>query len=299
MSKIGFILFTFLLHLYTYLMSVFFFSPILIIVCFFTFLIHITESLAYSLRLAGVRSGKIAVAMSFVKSTLLISRLSNMFQAPLLGSMVDSTILANTPDSLVLLESQFRVIIFTASLGALVGAFITPTCVELFRSAIIQFQLHGSMPKLIANVFKPRIIVKIISHFRLPRFSMLKEVSYSGFGKGFLVVNCFVASIYCIGVLCSLIAGAYLPEFRSTSAQLSGIVNGLATIMFTLFVDPPGARVTDSVSSGDLNDEHLKGVVIGMQLGKIFGTLVLAQLLFKPFSSYILFVTRLISDLAQ
>ena len=82
----------------------------LIIICFFTCLIHTTESLAYSMRLAGVRTKQIAIAMAFVTSTLLVSRLSNMFQAPLLGAMVDTAILANTAESLVLLESKFRII---------------------------------------------------------------------------------------------------------------------------------------------------------------------------------------------
>ena len=69
------------------------FTTSVILVCIFTFIIHTTESLAYSMRLAGVRTKQVAIAMAFVTSTLLVSRLSNMFQAPLLGAMVDSSIL--------------------------------------------------------------------------------------------------------------------------------------------------------------------------------------------------------------
>ncbi|MEI7942309.1 MAG: DUF2837 family protein, partial [Candidatus Riflemargulisbacteria bacterium] len=83
----------------------------LLIVCFFTFLINITESLAYCMRYAGLKTKQISIAMAFVTSTLLISRLSNMFQAPLLGKMVDKTIMVGTTESLLQLEHSFRMII--------------------------------------------------------------------------------------------------------------------------------------------------------------------------------------------
>ena len=82
------------------------------IVCVFTFLMSLTDTLAYCMRLSGIRTGQIAIAMSFVTSTLLVSRLSNMFQAPLLGALVDATILSTDPSKLMVLETQFRYIIF-------------------------------------------------------------------------------------------------------------------------------------------------------------------------------------------
>ena len=112
------------------------FSFSLLFISFFTFVIHMTESLAYSMRLAGVRSKQIAIAMAFVTSTLLISRLSNMFQAPLLGFMVDSAIIQNSNAALLGLEQQFRIIILFAFFGSFMGAFLTPTAVYLFQKAI-------------------------------------------------------------------------------------------------------------------------------------------------------------------
>ena len=73
---------------------------------------HFSECIGYCLRLAGIRTKQIAIAISFVASTLLISRLSNMFQAPLLGAVLDATIIEGSPGALHLLELQFRSIIF-------------------------------------------------------------------------------------------------------------------------------------------------------------------------------------------
>lgn len=268
----------------------------LAIICFFTFVIHMTESLAYSMRLAGVRTKQIAIAMSFVTSTLLISRLSNMFQAPLLGAMVDGAILVDTPASLELLEFQFRLVIFAAFFGALFGAFFTPTMVRLFKKAILRFQQSGSIPGLVFQAFHPRYFIAILKSFRLPRLSSLKTISLANIPKQFLVINIFVTSIYVIGVLCSLLAGAYLPEFRSTAIQLSGIVNGMATILFTIFVDPSGARVTDQAVNDKRSHNDVRSVVFFLQCGKMLGILIVAQLIFKPMVYYIMLVTKFISQ---
>ena len=266
----------------------------LIIICFFTGLIHTTESLAYGMRLAGIRTKQIAIAMAFVTSTLLVSRLSNMFQAPLLGAMVDTTILINTQESILLLENNFRVIIFCGFLGAFLGALLTPTAVALFQKAIINFQETGSIPRVIFRGLKPKNIIKIFKLAKFPRVAALKTLSLTDVPKGFLISNVIVTSIYVIGVLCALLAGAMLPEFRSTALQLSGIVNGMATILFTIFVDPPGARVTDQAANGKRSENDVRSVVFFLQLGKMLGILIFAQVLLRPLSYYIVWVTETI-----
>ena len=86
-----------------------------------------------------------------------------------------------------------------------------------------------------------------------------------------------MTAIYTIGVLCSLLAGAYLPELRATAIQLSGIVNGIATILFALIVDPSGARITDQAAQGERPESDVKSVVFFLICGRLLGTLILAQ----------------------
>ncbi len=267
------------------------------IICFFTFLIHLTESVAYSMRLSGIRTRQIAIAMSFVSSTLLVSRLSNMFQAPLLGAMVDSTVLLGTTASLHQLEGSFRLVIFAAFLGSLVGAMMTPTAVELFQAAMRRFMQSGSLPRVALAAFRPRNTVRIIKAFKLPRLHSLKGIRLGTIPRTFLIVNVVVTAVYTIGVLCSLLAGAYLPEMRSTAIQLSGIVNGIATIFFTIIVDPSGARITDQVYHHQRPEADVRSVIFFLLIGRIFGTFILAQLIFLPFTYYIVWVTKLLSRL--
>lgn len=267
----------------------------LIIICFFTFIIHWTESVAYSLRLAGVRTGQIAIALSFVTSTLLVSRLSNMFQAPLLGAMVDTAIYMGTPEAVNALEWHFRTVIFAGFLGSLFGMVCTPTAVGLFEKAIRRFLECGSVPRVALSAFRPRNMAAIARSIRLPRLKSLADVSLKNLPKQFLIFNVLVTSVWTIGVLCSLQAGAHIPHMRSTAIQLSGIVNGIATILFTMFVDPAGARITDQAMHKKRPQSDVKSVVFFLQAGRLLGTLVIAQLAFTPFTYYIMWVTRLLA----
>ena len=54
------------------------------IICALTFVIHLIGTLAYAARIAGVRTGHIATALTLFNLLVLISRTSNSFQAPLM-----------------------------------------------------------------------------------------------------------------------------------------------------------------------------------------------------------------------
>ncbi len=265
------------------------------IVCFFTFLINVTESLAYCMRYAGLKTKQISIAMAFVTSTLLVSRLSNMFQAPLLGKMVDKTIMIGNEASLVQLESWFRAIIFAGFLGVLFAAFLAPTFVNIFEIAIKTFLRVGSLPKMFfMTISSPRRIIKLIKCIELPNIKTLQGISIKNIPKTFLVLNGLVTSIYTIGVLASLLAGAYLPDLRATAIQLSGIVNGIATIMFTLLVDPAGARITDQAVHNTRTAADVKSVVFFLMLSRMIGILIVSQLILMPATRYIMTITNLI-----
>jgi hypothetical protein len=260
----------------------------LIVVCCFTALIHFTETISSSMRLTGIRTKQLALSLSFVNASLLISRMSNMLQAPLLGGMVDTAILQNTVNAL---WSNFRIIIFAAFIGNLIGAILTPFAVSVFTRAIKKFDQIGHVPGLIVYGLRPATLVKVAKGFRLPSRDSFKGLSLKGVPTLFLWLNLLMVSIYAIGVLCSLMAGALIPAYRVTATQLSGIVNGIATILFTLMVDPIAAHITDQSARGKRREGDVRTVVFYIVLGRVVGTLVLSQLLFIPGTTYIRGVT--------
>ena len=260
----------------------------LLVVCIFTALIHFTETIASSMRLTGVRTRQLALSLSFVNASLLISRMSNMLQAPLLGGMVDSAILHNSVDALWL---NFRAIIFAAFIGNLIGAFLTPFAVSVFTRAIRKFDEIGSFPRLILFALRPKSLASLAGSFRLPGKASLKGLSPRNLPPTFLWLNLIMVSIYAIGVLCSLMAGALLPNYRVTATQLSGIVNGIATVLFTLMVDPAAAYITDQAARGQRKEGDVRAMVFYIIMGRVVGTLIISQLLFLPGAEYIKNVT--------
>lgn len=262
------------------------------IVCFFTLIINMTESLALSMRLAGVRTKQIATSISFVNVSFLISRMSNMLQAPLLGAMVDSSVRLGTANSLI---DSFRVIIFSGFIGNLIGAALTPTMVGVFEQGIYIFEKKGSIPSLIKAALTPRNLWKIIKMFRLPHLRDFQKIKWHTIPHTFLYLNVCMAAIYAVGVLASLLAGAFLPDYRATTGQLSGIVNGMATILLAIMVDPTGAHITDQAARGKRPIDDVRSMVFFLLLGKLIAFLLIAQFLLVPATHYIMYVARQIS----
>ncbi|MDI6605061.1 lipid II flippase Amj family protein [Aceticella autotrophica] len=262
----------------------------LLIVCFFTVIINLVDTLSYSIRPSGVMTRKLAVALSLFNIMAVMSRLSNMVQAPFLGSLVD---LAIKTEKVHLLGTDMRFVLMSATLGALIGAPLMPTFVSLFTVAINGMEDAGTVPKLIIQLFRWKNFKNLRKKIVLPRLSMLKGIWEADIPKSFLIYNVIITSIYTTGIVSSLYAGAIIPEYRITASQLSGIVNGFATILLTVIVDPVAALITDQALNGKKTQNDVNKMVILLVFGKILGTL-LAQLVFIPAAYIILYATKLI-----
>ena len=227
-------------------------------------------------------------------ATLLVSRMSNMLQAPFLGGMVDTAILRGSTQMLV---SNFRMIIFAAFIGNLIGAILSPFFVNVYAKAITRFDTVGSVPRLIVQAFRPRNIKAILKAVRLPSRLSFRDLSLKNIPKTFLVLNVLMVSIYAIGVLASMLAGAMIPEYRVTATQLSAIVNGIATILLTLMVDPTAALITDQAARGKRPESDVRSMVFYLILGRVVGTLLISQLILLPSANYIEATTHLVKTM--
>lgn len=61
----------------------------LLAICVLTFVIHVIATLAYAVRIAGVRTRRIAVSFALFGIIALVSRTANSFQGPLLAKRVE------------------------------------------------------------------------------------------------------------------------------------------------------------------------------------------------------------------
>ena len=214
-----------------------------------------------------------------------------MIQAPLLGGMVDTAILRG---GVIELGVAFRLILMGAFVGNILALFAAPTFARLFTAAIEEFHAVGSVPRVILKALHWRSWPTIARAVHPPRMGLLRSIRLDRLPRTFLILNVVMVSIYAIGVLASLYAGAQIPEYRATAIQLSAIVNGVATILLAIMVDPSAARVTDEAISGSRSEEDVMSMVFFLITGRLVATLVLAQLLLMPATEYIKGATLLL-----
>ena len=96
----------------------------LLVICVLTFVIHLIGTLAYAARIAGVRTRRIAISFSLFNILILVSRTSNSFQGPFLAKRIENTIAGGVSHGLL---TDFRWMLWTATLATIMGALLTPT----------------------------------------------------------------------------------------------------------------------------------------------------------------------------
>jgi len=259
----------------------------LTIVFVLTMIIHTSETLSYSIRFAGVKLNKIAVALSLTGIVVLVSRTANMLQAPLTAKFIDYARVNPSFDVLWCL----RIILFAASVGTLIGLFLFPSFMGVFERIIAKFEVVGSLPKLIASVTIGQI-KNSRRYLKKPRFD-LSSFRILGIPKRFILLNTVVTGIYTVGVLSSLYAAHLSPAFSTTASQASGIINGMATIILTIFIDPQLGLITDRALHNEGSKHQLGKIYVMLMLSRFLGTL-LGQLFIVPAAYLITWLVKVI-----
>jgi len=261
----------------------------IIAVLFLTFIIHLISTLSYSVRIVGTRTRKIAVSFALFNIMVLVSRTSNSFQAPLLAKWIENNIIAGINPG----TFEIRMILAAASVATIAGALMIPTFQRVLSKAVINFSEHKSVPKLILHSFTKSGIKQIGQELTLPDKKNFAFGQERGFPLKIFLFNMLAVAILSVGVLSSLYAGFFVPELRTTSSTLSSIVNGLATILMFVIIDPYLSILTDEVVEGKYAESQFRAIIRAMVFSRLLGT-VLAQLLLVPFSTLIAWVAKMI-----
>jgi hypothetical protein len=192
------------------------------------------------------------------------------------------------------LLADFRWLLFSASLATLAGALLIPTFQRVFSRAVLDFQTHRSVPKLLLRLcfrdglahFKESASVPVAGNFQsLP--------SGHGLTPGMVALNILAVALWTVGVFAAIYAGSLNPALRVTSSQLSSLVNGLATILMFVVIDPQLSVMTDDVMEGKLSEGNFRRVIVWLVGGRLAGTLV-AQILLLPAASLIVWVAGIL-----
>ncbi|HEY1787384.1 MAG TPA: lipid II flippase Amj family protein [Verrucomicrobiae bacterium] len=259
----------------------------LAIICLLTFIIHLIGTLAYSVRIAGVRTRRIAVSFALFNILVLVSRTSNAFQSPFLAKRVEENLLHPTAHDLL---ADFRWLIFSATFATLVGAFLVPTFQRFFSRAVQDFQAHRSMPRLLLHICFKGGLAQIKDSVSVPAAGNVTALrAERSISTGTIALNVIAVALWTVGVFAALYAGYLNPQLRVTSSTLSSIVNGVATILMFVVIDPQLSVMTDDVVEGKLSESGFRRAIVWL-VGSRFAGTILAQVLLIPAAGLIVFV---------
>jgi len=265
-------------------------SSNLLFISLFILIIHSIETLAYAVRLSGARVKLLASALSLFNMMVIVSRMANMIQQPFTGSLKD---MAPEENRLQILEDQFRVIIGASTIGTIVGILLLPTFTALFSRAIVHMSNEGGSPfGLLKKCFSIPYLKRAMKHVHIPRISYLKGIHVRDIPWQLFLFNMIVTAIYTIGVLSAIYASILVPERSSSAMMASGLINGVATILLAIFVDPKISFLADKVVNGKGSYINLKGISVIMIASRLLGTII-AQALFIPGAHYIAWVSKI------
>jgi hypothetical protein len=272
-----------------------------------TFIVQGATIGAYAARLAGVQTQRIATSISLFNLFGTAARLAYLFSVVLVAPLGDHASQAIT--KLIKLHDaagvaawqdnygwQLRFMVLGGTLGMIGFSFFLPMFTYLFRRGIKSFEQRRSMLGALSQLAKPRIIGEVLRSIRFPDWHEIRSFSTKAIPKRLLVFNVVVTGVYAIGVAASYYASILDIEAARTAVSLSGIVNGIGTIAFTLFVDPTSAFITDQAIKGERPIEDVRSMVFYLALTAIVGTL-LSQLILWPSAKVIEYVAHFFTHL--
>lgn len=92
--------------------------------------------------------------------------------------------------------------------------------------------------------------------------------------KRLFLINVIISAVFTTGVLSSIYASMLVPtDYAQAALMSSGIINGIATILLTLFVDPKASVMADRVVNNQSHYIYLKSYSLTMVSSKLVGTI--------------------------
>jgi hypothetical protein len=250
----------------------------LAIILTLTFVIHLIDTLAYSVRIAGVRTRRLAVSFSLFNILVLVSRTAGTFQAPLLARRLESAIHAGRDA----FPHDLRLVLVMGSLATIAGALLIPTFQNAFTKAVRGFNIYRSVPRLLVHGFSKAGLLHLRDSVKVPEAgSVLALPRRSRLPARLLIVNTVAVGAWTVAVLASLYAGYLVPQYRVTALSLAALVSGVATIMLFVFSDPYLSTLTDDVLEGAVTEGFFRRSVVWLVGSRLAGTIA-AQLFLVP-----------------
>jgi Alternate to MurJ len=212
---------------------------------------------------------------------------------PSLGAIADKTsnaamakhLTSVDPSTLHVFDLQMRIVVAAGSLGILLGALLLPVFLVMFVRGIAAFERLGSVPAALLRLFDPRVMGSLLRALKPPPFRF-SDFPLAAVPKMLLIANTLLFAVYSVGVVAAYYASVIVLDARTTATGLSGLVNGIGTVAFSLFIDPTTAYIVDQTVRGERPRRDVLAMIFWLVVTAFIGTL-LAQLILYPAAEYI------------
>lgn len=235
-----------------------------------TFVIHLIDTLAYSIRLNSVKSKQFALSTSLFNVIALVSRTANTLQGPMIAGLIDLSV--STGYNPI---TDIRMVIFASTCGTIVGIGLIPTFLKVFAVAVSKLELAGSVPSIVIQALSISNIKRIAMKATIPTWEMISSLRFRNIPKRLLILNILITGVYTVGVLAAYYSATLVaPKYRLSASASSGMINGVASILLSLFIDPQSAIITDQAMREERPYEDVKTLVVLLIVTKLLGTLL-------------------------
>lgn len=263
----------------------------IVLVFCFTVVIHLIGTLAYSVRLVGINTGRIAVTLALFHVLALVSRMANALQAPFLAKFVEGDVPALSEPDIIY---YFLFLISGAAAGTLIGAVLTPTFQRTLGKMVHRFDIDKSVPRLLYHSFTHIGIHSLKDNIAVPSIKNIEHLkNFRQLPMKRIIANSFVVALLTVGSFSALYAAAIAPDLRLTSGSLAPLITGIATVVLVVFIDPYFSMLTDDILNGKKSTAVFHRVVFWLVLSRFIGTL-LALLIFIPCAYLIIWLAQII-----
>lgn len=260
----------------------------LVIIFLLTVVIHAVDTGSYAARLAGVKTGRFALASSLYNVLALTSRGANMIAGPLIAAMTD--LAAGDRDVHALLPN-YRILLLAAALGTLTAGIFIPTLSRILAKGVLLYERQRSLPRIMIRSVSIRGLWRMRKSITPPKTSALRDSRSSPFPKRFLILSVLVSSFFSVSNFAALYASALVPAGARTAASLAPLLTGFAVFVNVFVLSPYAALVVDEALRAERPLPHVTYITIWQIAAGFAGTL-LAQALLVPVAQIIAALTR-------
>ena len=203
-------------------------------------------------------------------------------QGPMVGNLVDTATRGANPH----FAAQLHWLMGAATIGTALAILCFPTMVKLSSRMVVHFEAAGSIPAMVRGMLKRSKIRNATYYITPPSWKMAKRLVQHGMPRRLMLSKCSGNRNLYHGCPVQLVRSVPLSSQAIAASQSTGLINGIATILLTILIDPRISLLSDKSLRGEIRLDRMNQIYGCMLVSRLFGTL-LAQLLLIPFAYWI------------